>query len=152
VVLQACPISRESRNERVVRAVAVLVAAVTAAAVAAGPRWAPWVLLALAADFAVRGFGRPVHSPLATVGRIVVNFLGLPAKPVDAAPKRFAARIGVVFSAGSAALFAAGATTAAVVVAPVLIVCAVLEAAFAFCVGCRVYALLPSRLAGVLAR
>jgi len=152
MVLESCPISRDSRNEPVVRAVAALVVTVTLGAVALGSFWASLVLVVLAADFGIRGFARPRYSPLATLGRVIVNTLGLPPKPVNAGPKRFAARIGLVMSACAAALFAAGAIDAARAVAGVLVVCATLEAAFAFCVGCKVYAVLPTRIARALAQ
>ena len=72
----------------------------------------------------------------------MANTLRLSPKPVDAAPQKFAARIGIVFSALSGLLFVAG----------VLVVCATLEAALGYCVGCKVYALLPRPLARALAK
>lgn len=152
MIMQVCPISRETRNEHVVRVVAALVSIITAGALAVGPPFASWILGVLAADFAVRGFGRPRYSPLATLGRIVVNAFRLPPEPVDAAPKRFAARIGIVFSSAAALLFAIGAPLRADVIGGVLIACALLEAAFALCIGCKVYALLPDSLAQALVR
>ena len=152
MVMEACPISNDSRNEPVVRAVAALVAAVTLGAAVLGSYWASVVLLALAADFGIRGFARSRYSPLATLGRMIVNAFGLPPKPVNAGPKRFAARIGLVMSASAAVLFAVGAIDAARAVAGVLVACAMLEAVFALCVGCKVYAVLPSRVARALAR
>ena len=82
----------------------------------------------------------------------MANTLRLSPKPVDAAPQKFAARIGIVFSALSGLLFVAGVPAAAVVVAGVLVVCATLEAALGCCVGCKVYALLPRPLARALAK
>ncbi|PKQ16930.1 MAG: DUF4395 domain-containing protein [Actinobacteria bacterium HGW-Actinobacteria-7] len=147
----ACPISRETRNEHVARAVAALVVIVVAGAVASG-RPAPWILLALAADFIVRGYYSPRMSPLAAIGRAITRGLGLAPKPVDAAPKKFAARIGVVFSVASALLYLVGAPVAGLAVVGVLVVCATLEATLGYCVGCKVYALLPRSIAIVLAR
>lgn len=152
MVMEACPISNDSRNEPVVRAVAALVAVLTLIAVVLEPLWAAMVLVALAADFGIRGFARPRHSPLATLGRIIVNALGLPPKPVNAGPKRFAARVGLIMSAAAAVLFAVGAVDAARVVAGVLVACAALEAVFAFCVGCKLYGILPVRIARTLAQ
>jgi hypothetical protein len=152
MVFEACPISSESRNEVVVRLVAAFVVIISAASIAAGPHVAPWVFLALAADFVVRGFAKPKYSPLATLARGVANTLKLAPKPVDAAPKRFAARVGVVFTIAACALYLGGAPLAGSIVAGVLITCAVLESVFAICVGCTVYSLLPAPVARALAR
>ena len=133
-----------------VRLVAALV--VVSAAIATGRQWAPWILLLLAVDFGIRAFGRPVHSPLATAGRAIVNLMGLPPRPVDARPKRFAGRIGLVLSVLTAGLFAVGAQGGATIVAGVRILCAFLEASLVLCVGCKVYSLLPARVARAVAR
>lgn len=151
-MFQSCPISGETRNERVVRIVAALVLAIVLGALAAGSPWTQFVMLALAADFVVRGYYSPKRSLLATLARGAANALKLAPKPVDAAPKRFAARIGVAFSLATAALYIAGAPTAGAAVAIVLASCALLEAALGLCVGCKVYALLPHSLARTLAR
>lgn len=151
MVFQSCPISAESRNENVVRAVAGIVVFIAAVAVAAGSAVAAILFAALAVDFSVRGFGKPKYSPLAGLGRAIANILGLPPKPVNAAPKRFAARIGTGMSIAAALFYAAGTASVAAGIAAVLIVCATLEAAFGFCVGCKVYALLPRRVSQLLA-
>lgn len=77
--------------------------------------------------------------------RAAANLLGLERRPVDSEPKRFAARIGFAFSfiAGTLALF--GIVSAAKVVAAMLLGAALLEALFGYCVGCKIYALLPHR-------
>ena len=149
MAFQSCPISGDTRNERVVRIVAGFVMAVAVGSATLPPLIAAAVLLALATDFAVRGFGSPRYSVLATLGRAVAR---LSLKPVDAAPKRFAARIGVGFALSAAILHLASLPVAALSVTGVLAVCATLEAALGLCVGCRIYSLLPVRLALALAR
>jgi hypothetical protein len=152
VAFQACPISGESRNERVARIVAAIVVVIVAAAAIVGAPWATVILFALAVDFGIRGFGRPRHSPLATLARGVANVLHLSPKPVDAAPKKFAGRIGIVFCTVSGVLYAAGLPAPALGVVALLIVCATLEAALGYCVGCKMYALLPRPVARALAK
>lgn len=149
MAFQSCPISGDTRNERVVRIVAGFVVAVAVGSATLPPLIAAAVLLALATDFAVPGFGSPRYSVLATLGRAVAR---LSLKPVDAAPKRFAARIGVGFALSAAILHLASLPVAALSVTGVLAVCATLEAALGLCVGCRIYSLLPVRLALALAR
>lgn len=91
----SCPVDFISINEYQVRLIAlqVLVAAVVLAV------WQPWPLAALLlVDFALRAFDQGKFSPLGWVARQGVRWLSLGHKPVDQAPKRFAARIGLVFS------------------------------------------------------
>ena len=152
MVFQACPISGESRNERVARIVAAFVVVIVLVAAGLGSPWGALILFALAADFVVRGFGDARRSPLATLARGVANTLRIAPKPVDAAPKKFAARIGIVFSVLSGLLFFAGLPVPALVVSGVFVVCATLEAALGYCVGCKVYALLPRPVARALAK
>ncbi len=137
----ACPISGELRDERAVRVVAGSVVLMATTAILAESAVAIWILFALAADFAVRGLLSPEYSPLAMIARGVVARLSSEARLVDAAPKRFAARIGIAFSLAGGLLHVAGAPQAASAIVGVLVVCALLEALAGFCVGCKVYAL-----------
>ena len=150
---EACPISTERVDEHVVRSTAAFVVLVAATALLLPSHLATGLLLlALALDFIARGFGGGAYSPLGFLARTTVRLLTLSPGPTDAAPKRFAARIGVVFSLGAAVSFLLGATVAGLVFAAILLVAAFLEAAFALCIGCKVYALLPEPLADALAR
>lgn len=106
----------------------------------------PLVVLALTQDFVVRALGRPRLSPLARLASGLVRLLGLPPRPADSAPKRFAAGIGVAFTATAGLLALAGLAMPAAVIAAVLLTCAALEGLLGFCLGCRVYALLPRTL------
>lgn len=121
-----------------------MVLVVAGAVVVRGPL-AAVVLFVLGADFAVRAFGQPRHSPLAAVARGMVHALKMRPQPVDAAPKRFAAKIGLVFSLSASVLFLAQVPVGAIAVAAILGFCALLESAFGVCIGCKVYAALPRR-------
>jgi hypothetical protein len=151
----SCPISGARRDNTTVRIVAGLTVLITAAAVALAWLSSTWiaalVMGALALDFALRAFGPPKYSPLAALARGIGSAVGAPQRLVDAAPKIFAARIGLVFAAVTA-IWLPFNLMAATVVAAVLVVCAFLESAFGFCLGCQVYSLLPPRYAGIAAR
>jgi hypothetical protein len=152
----SCPISGEQRDNNTVRIVAAqtfiiaVIALVVALAVGALPAAVITGLLAI--DFVIRAFIKPKYSPLATLGRGISSGLKLPKKMVDSAPKVFAARIGVLFTVTSTILYALGLTLAGTVVLAILIVCAFLESALGFCVGCQVYSLLPKKISAILAR
>ncbi len=52
----------------------------------------------LAVDFFLRGFNLGRYSPLGKLSDVIIKQLNIGSKPIYQAPKRFAARIGLVFS------------------------------------------------------
>ena len=134
--MASCPISNERVNERVARLVGALVfAAALAYLWHASPLW----LLILGVDFTARSFYRPA-SPFAQLVKPLAERLGTPLI-VDAAPKIFAARIGLAMSLAALASHLAGLEGAARGVVAVMALCAFMEAAFGYCVGCRFHTL-----------
>ncbi|MGV8093605.1 MAG: DUF4395 domain-containing protein [Mangrovibacterium sp.] len=92
----------------------------------------------LAVDFALRAFtSQP--SPLAAVAKVIVHLSELKPKPIFAAPKKFAAALGFVFSLAVLILLYAKLVTGAYIVGGILILCAILESVFRMCLGCYVY-------------
>ncbi len=71
----------------------------------------------------------------------LARILRLREKPIDKAPKIFAARMGFVMALAICLLYMAGLLTASKVVAGVLVFFAGLEFAIAFCAGCTIYTL-----------
>lgn len=132
-----CPISGERVNERVVRATALLIAALSVAYLASGARWIP---LVMAADFGIRAFWRRERSVVARIAGAIVARLGLPPIMIDFAPKVFAARIGFLFTV-AITLVHGGFPIGAHVLAGTLIVFALLEGLGNVCVGCLVYSM-----------
>jgi Domain of unknown function (DUF4395) len=104
----------------------------------------PWLTAVIAFGFVARTLTGPTLSPLGqVVTRVVTPRLPVAAKPVPGPPKRFAQGIGAVLSLTAAVLaLGFGLHTAAYVVLGALVVAATLEAVFAFCVGCQIFALL----------
>lgn len=99
-----------------------------------------WVMAALALDFAVRGFLNPRWSVISLVsGRVVTRVLPFTRKQIFFPPKQFAARVGLLVSAASAFLFAAGLPAAGLIVAAMLVVFAALECFLNICMGCIIY-------------
>jgi hypothetical protein len=103
-----------------------------------------WLLLLLAYGFVARVLTGPTLSPLGQfVTRVVTPRLSMPPKYVPGPPKRFAQGIGATLSVAAAVLhFAFGATGAAYVLVGAIVVAATLESVFAFCVGCKMFAVL----------
>ncbi|MFT3947466.1 MAG: DUF4395 domain-containing protein [Agriterribacter sp.] len=92
----------------------------------------------LALDFGIRTF-TVQHSLLSLIAKSVARIFRLKPKPVFAAPKKFAALLGFIFSTTIFALVHFHLFTEAYIVGGILICCAFLESAFNICIGCYVY-------------
>jgi hypothetical protein len=115
---------------------------VVMAMLVAGLGWG-WVLIPLTYGFWARVLTGPRLSPLGLFAtRVAAPRLARHEKLVPGPPKRFAQGIGVVFSTTASLLWLAGAPGAARVVVALLAGAAFLEAAFGFCLGCRIFAVL----------
>lgn len=104
----------------------------------------PWLTAVIAYGFLARVLSGPTLSPLGQlVTRVITPRLPIEAKLVAGPPKRFAQGIGAVVSSTAAVLaLGFGQVTLAYVVLGILVVAATLEAAFGYCLGCRIFAIL----------
>lgn len=102
-----------------------------------------WLTALIAAGFLARVLTGPTLSPLGQLAtRVVAPALGH-EKPVPGPPKRFAQGMGAVMSAGAAVVwFTTGSALWTSVLLGLITVAAVLESAFAVCLGCHAFALL----------
>ncbi|HET7801229.1 MAG TPA: DUF4395 domain-containing protein [Humibacillus xanthopallidus] len=109
-----------------------------------------WLYAVLAVDFTLRAELGPKASPIAQlVNRWIRPAVPAAKRPTAGPPKRFAATIGAVMTVAATALWlvnvatgSAGAITGVVVIGAVMVLFPLLEAAFGFCVGCRLFAVL----------
>jgi hypothetical protein len=127
-------------NEKAARTVAAVVFATSIAAIAAS---AYWLLIPLAYGFWARVLTGPTLSPLGRFAtKVAAPRLGQPTY-VPGPPKRFAQAIGAALTTAALVAWAAFAATAvAGVLLGMLVVASGLEAIFALCLGCRVFAAL----------
>jgi hypothetical protein len=128
-------------NEKAARTVAAVVAVTALVILVTG--WY-WLLAPLAYGFIARVLTGPTLSPLGALAQKVVapRLLGAP-RYVSGPPKRFAQGMGAVMSTAAAILaLGFGQDTAAGVLTAMILVAATLEAAFAYCLGCKVFGLL----------
>jgi uncharacterized membrane protein len=100
-------------------------------------KW-PFLLLLLVFDFIIRALGLSL-SPLALFSKSILKILGLKRKPIFAAPKRFAATLGSLFTLLVFLLMLNGFDNSAFAVGFLLIILASLESFFKVCVGCYLY-------------
>jgi len=103
-----------------------------------------WVLVPLAYGFVARVASGPRFSPLGLlVTKVVTPRLRVEPKLVPGPPKRFAQGIGAVLSVSAFVSWAVfGNATIALVLVAAIAVAATLESVFAYCIGCKVFALL----------
>ncbi len=131
-----CPVSEEKVNENVVRIIAFF----TILVVLAGVYFkSSIVIAAIAVDFYLRTFTSGTFSPLKYISKRFSNYLVASPKLVDAAPKKFAAGIGFLFTLSIAGLLLFHHYIAANSLAAALLICAGLESFKGFCVGCLTY-------------
>lgn len=134
-----CPLAGYRIDENGARIVAGIVSLGVVAGVLLPTFSATWVFAFLALDFALRAFSRPRWSPLGRLSGLVLKLVGAAPRLVDAGPKRFAARIGLVFTVALTALSASSQGVAVEVVGAILLVCALLESLLGLCLGCQLW-------------
>jgi len=134
-----CPLAGYRIDEKAARLVAGFVVLVTVVALVLANPWSSILFLFLVLDFGVRAFSRPKWSLLGRIASTILRGLRVAPEPRDAGPKRFAARIGLGFSAVLLVLTTSGPRGATLAVAAILLVCALLESLLGFCVGCQVW-------------
>lgn len=103
-----------------------------------------WMTAVIAYGFVARVLTGPTLSPLGQlVTRVLTPRLPFRPKLVAGPPKRFAQGIGAVLSVTAAVLaLGFGLVGQAYVVLAMVVFAASLEAFFAFCLGCKIFALL----------
>jgi Domain of unknown function (DUF4395) len=130
-------------NEVAARSVATGVALLSVITLALsatlGSGWL-WLTAVLAYGFLARVATGPTLSPLGRLAtRVIAPRLG-PARPVAGPPKRFAQLLGTIMSVAAVILhFGFGLDGLTQVLLGLIVVAAVLESAFAICVGCVIF-------------
>ena len=134
-----CPVDFIPVNENKVRLTALWVLILVITSFFVLPLW---ITKFLVLDFFLRGYDMGKYSPLNALSGVMVKLLHISNKPIDQAPKRFAAKIGFMFSAVVAICLLTETFNAAFILRIVLAVFAFLESILGFCAGCYVYSFL----------
>lgn len=132
----SCPISTKRVDANMLRAISFQVSLFVTLLLVTQDNFFALVLLF---DFTVRALRLTQLSPFHLIGRFVLSGWGVAPKLCDESPKRFALYLGLVTSLILVVLFAAGLSKVATVIAIILLVCALLETVFDFCIGCKIY-------------
>ncbi len=133
---QSCPVSSEKVNENAVRLVALLVLLLSLAFIATS---FVWIFVLLSLDFFIRGFTSYQVSPLKQLVKLITQLVPIKNKPVNAEPKKFAAKLGFILSAVITVIYFIGLVNLSVYLSILLVVFASLESLAAICVGCYIY-------------
>jgi len=133
---QVCPISTRRVDSNMIRAISFQVALFTVIFLLSQESFFALVLLF---DFLMRALRLSNLSPFHIVGTFVLTGWGIAPKLCDESPKRFALYLGLVTSLCIVIFYMADFTVFATGLAMVLLICALLETLFDFCIGCKIY-------------
>ncbi len=136
---QACPISFKTVNEKAVRITAVLVVLSLAVFLFTPFKW---IIFVLAVDFFIRGFIDTSYSYYSFASKTFLKIFKAEPTMTNAGPKIFAAKIGFLFSSLLIVTYLLNYQAISIVIASIFAFFAFLEAAFKFCLACKVYPLL----------
>ena len=131
-----CPVNFVVTNENKVRLNALWVLVLSVVYL-----FTNWLIIPvfLSVDFYFRGFGKGKLSLISLLSETTIKALNIPHKPIDQAPKIFAAKIGFLFSIVAAITQLIGFSTIAFIAIAIMSFFAFLESAFKLCAGCYVY-------------
>lgn len=132
----SCPISTRRVDANMARIISFQVALFTMIFLVSQESFFVFVILF---DFFIRAVRQSSFSPFQIVGAFALKGWGIAPKLCDESPKRFALYLGLVTSLFVVVFFVAGFTTFATAIAVILLVCALLETLFDFCIGCKIY-------------
>ncbi len=131
-----CPVSNEKVPEHLPRVTAFLNIALIGIYLYYPT---PFLLAFLTIDFLVRGYNKPKYSLLNYTARNLSRLLHLKSKPIDKAPKIFAARLGGVMFLSALIINLLGGIEITYVITIMVATLSTLECVFNFCVGCYLY-------------
>jgi hypothetical protein len=131
-----CPVSSERVNEKVARANALMsVLLILVFLISRNVFFAIFLMV----DFYLRTINSAKYSLVAMASSKLLKMMDVEPGLINAGPKIFAARIGWLFLTISVVSFLAGFVDFALITASVLGIFCFLEAAFGFCLACKLY-------------
>jgi len=135
---QACPISYELVDTNVIRIISSLVSALLLLFLFLKASVFVYILFF---DMTIRVLKFNRFSPLLFVSKITQKIFKIKPKYEDAGAKRFALFLGLLFSAFLLLFVEFSLVNTTIVLTALFLVCALGEAIFGYCVGCKIYQL-----------
>ena len=131
-----CPVSNEIVEENAVRITGFMIA--SSLLIYFMVDQGLFIGMAVAADYFIRAFTHRKYSPLSWLANQLSRRLHLSEKPIDKAPKIFAARVGFLF-AFAGAIISLFSPLAGTIILGILCFFALLESLGNICMGCLIY-------------
>ena len=138
---QSCPIVYDRVDNKLTRINALITFSGLFVFVVFGIKW---IILLVTADFAVRVFLGVKYSPMCYSIKWSLNKMNSEPHLVNAGPKKFAAKIGLVLTSILSLLYILNFNQSAAILGIVSIVAIGAEAFFGYCVACKVYNILQN--------
>ena len=135
-MLKECPISQRRINARVARSISVFVLIFALLYLFTSQTIYLYLLLIA---FTLRLFRLGSFSPLQQISVRTLKWLRIDPRPMDEAPKRFALYLGWGMLIAMTLFSLLGLETITRFLALLLLLFSTLEAAFEFCIGCKIY-------------
>jgi len=135
---QSCPINFQKVDENIIRLQATLISIL---GILYMFTLNPLVLTLLLYDFFIRIAGYKKFSFSIHIARFFADKFSLAKKIVDEGPKKFAAQIGLLFAIAANLFYYFNFIELSYYTIAILVLCALLESIFGFCVACQVYPL-----------
>ncbi|NDP22552.1 MAG: DUF4395 domain-containing protein [Paludibacter sp.] len=131
-----CPISDRKIDEHVARLNGGITLSILAVFIISGNLVPIFFLIV---DFALRSGKFSRYSVLSYISKNILKSLKIKPDLINAGPKIFAARIGLIFNIAIFISFILGLSSIAFLITGIFAICAFLESVFGFCVACQIY-------------
>ena len=131
-----CPISDRKINERITRINAILTVLIL---IIFGLTQNIFLMAYLTIDFLLRASEYSGYSPTGIASGFIVRYLNFKENAINAGPKLFAARIGLILSSLIVMAFLLSLDILTYIVAGIMILFSFLEGALGICVACKIY-------------
>ena len=133
---QVCPVSFKQVNEKAARINAILSAFSVVLFLVTSYKF---IIVFLAIDFFIRGFIDPLYSFFTAISKSILRLSNSKPKLIDGSSKIFAAKLGFLFSSLIFLFAMIDYQLASIAIGLMLILFALLEGIFGYCVGCKIY-------------
>lgn len=139
----SCPTDNRKVNEKVTRWNAFF----TFSAIALGLYYSNiLILFFMSLDFFLRIINEGKMSPISAINKFLQKSLRIKPEMINAAPKIFAAKIGLVLTTLILISLVFQLLIPAYIIGGIIIIFALLESFFGFCIACKVYPILYRNL------
>lgn len=135
-MVKICPVSARRVNENLSRLNASFTVLISVIFLLTN---SPALMLVLVMDFLLRNILEGRLNPITHLNNYLISIIHIPNHPINAGPKIFAARVGLILSFLGTLFLFSGNELAVLIFVGILALFSFLEAAFNLCVACKLY-------------